>query len=210
MYAQWVEIFHVAYRDTVVIAVAHNLIFYFFPAFQALLYENLRRERESLFGQFVKLFLVVAESAAQPAKGVCGPEDNGVAQFLGCLAGLLNVFARLALDGLDANLIEFFYEKLAVFGVHDSLDGCAEHAYVVFFKHSALMQRHTAVECCLSAESQQYAVGALLFDYALYEIRLYGQEINLVGNPLGCLDGRDIWVYQYGIYSFFTQCLQRL
>ena len=42
--AQWVEILHVAHRDTVVVTVAHHFIFYFLPTFEALFHKDLRRE----------------------------------------------------------------------------------------------------------------------------------------------------------------------
>ena len=62
MDAQRVEVFHVADRDTIVIAVAHHLIFYFLPTFQTLLHQDLGREREGLFGKFVEFFLVVGKT----------------------------------------------------------------------------------------------------------------------------------------------------
>ena len=40
--AQRVKVFHVAHRDTVVIAVAHHLVFYLLPSLEALLHQYLR------------------------------------------------------------------------------------------------------------------------------------------------------------------------
>ena len=62
MYAERVEVLHVADGDAIVETVAHHLIFHLFPALQTLFYEHLRGEGESLFGYFVQLFLIVAES----------------------------------------------------------------------------------------------------------------------------------------------------
>ena len=57
-----VEVFHVAYGDAVVVFVANDFVFNLLPSFEALLYENLRRERESFFSKFVEFFFVVAEA----------------------------------------------------------------------------------------------------------------------------------------------------
>ena len=60
--AQRVEVLHVAHRYTVIVTVAHNLILYLFPAFQALLNKHLWREGKRFLCQFVEFFFVVAES----------------------------------------------------------------------------------------------------------------------------------------------------
>ena len=62
MDAQRVEILHITDGDTVIIAITHHLVFYFLPAFQRFLYENLRRERERFLCQAVEFLLIVAEA----------------------------------------------------------------------------------------------------------------------------------------------------
>ena len=62
MDAQRVEVLHITDGDTVIIAITHHLVFYFLPAFQRFLYENLRRERERFLCQAVEFLLIVAEA----------------------------------------------------------------------------------------------------------------------------------------------------
>ena len=60
-----VEVLHITDGDTVVVAVTYDLVLDFLPAFEALLYEDLRGEGEGLATKFVKLSFVVAEAATQ-------------------------------------------------------------------------------------------------------------------------------------------------
>ena len=67
MDAKRIEVLHVTYGDTIVITVAHHLVFNLLPAFQTLLHQHLWGERESLLGQFVEFLLIVAEARTQSA-----------------------------------------------------------------------------------------------------------------------------------------------
>ena len=173
MDAERVKVLHVTNRDAVIITVAHHLIFYLLPAAQALLYQHLRRERECLLGQFVQLLFVVAEARAKAAESISGTYYDRIAQIFGCLAGLLDILACLAADGLDIYFLEPVYKQLPVFGIYDGLDRCTENFHIIFLKHTALVQSHAAVEGRLAAEGQQYALRTLLFYYLLDEERRY-------------------------------------
>ena len=67
MNTQRVEILHITNGDTVVISVAHDLIFDLFPSLQGLLYQHLRREREGFLREDIQLLLVVAKARTQTA-----------------------------------------------------------------------------------------------------------------------------------------------
>ena len=210
MNAQRVEILHIADGDAVVVAVAHYLILNLLPALQRLLHQHLRRESECLLCQAVKLLLVVAESGAQAAQGIGSTQDDGIAQLCCSTAGLLNVLTGFALNGLHANFIETAHKEFTVFGVDDGLHGCTEHAHAVTFKNAALVEFHTAVQRRLSAKGQQDAVGTFFLDDSLNEIRLHGEEINLVGHTLRGLHGCDVRVDEHRLYAFLAQGLQCL
>ena len=62
MDAERVEVFHIADRNTVVVAVADDFIFDFLPALEALLDEYLRGEGEGFGGEGAELVRVVAEA----------------------------------------------------------------------------------------------------------------------------------------------------
>lgn len=102
------------------------------------------------------------------------------------------------------------YKKLAVLGVHDGSDRCAENFYVVFFKHSVFVQAYSAVEGCLSAKCEQYAVGAFFFYYFLDKQGCDRQKVYFVGKSFGCLYSSDIGIDQDSGDAFLLESLQRL
>ncbi len=210
VYAQRVEVLHVADGDAVVVLVAHDLILNLLPSAQGLLHQHLRRERESLLEQHVQLCLVVGKAGTQSAKSIGGTHNDGIAQVARSLAGILCVLAGFALYGLYVYLIQTLHEELAVFGVDDGLYRSAEHLHVVFLKNLVAIQLHTAVQRRLSTEGQQYAVRTFLLDDLLHEIRCHRQEIYLVCHALAGLHRSDVGVYEDRIDALFTQCLQSL
>ncbi len=208
--AQRVEVFHVADRDTVVVTVAHHLVLDLFPTTQRLLDQHLRRERERFLCQRIQFFLVVTETGTESAQGVRCTDDDGIAQVLGGLAGCLDILAGLRLDGFDIDLVEPLYKEFAVFGVDDGLHGGTENLHSVLLQHALAIERHAAVEGCLSAKREQNAVGALFLYHTLHEIGRHGQEVNLVGYALRGLHGGDVRVDKHGLDSFLTQGFQGL
>ena len=106
--------------------------------------------------------------------------------------GILYRFNRLRYRGLDIDFFQLLHEKIAVLGYHDCLNRCAEHFHAIFFKCAVEVKLRSAVKCRLSAECEQYAVGALLLYHFLYEIGGDRKKINLIGNAFRGLDGRDV------------------
>ena len=210
MDAQRVEVLHVADRDAVVVAVAHHLVLYLLPALEALLHQHLGREREGLLAEAGQLLLVVCEATTQSAQRIGCTDDDGVAELLSSLAGLLHVLASLALDGLDVDLVKLLDEELAVLRVHDGLHGRTQDAHTILLQHAALLQFHTTVECGLSTKGQEDAVGTFLLDNALDEIGLHGEEVDLVGHTLGGLHRGNIGVDEHRLDIFLAQGLEGL
>ena len=208
--AERVKVLHVADGDAVVKAVAHHLIFHLFPAFQTFLNQNLRREGEGFFCQTIQLFFVVAESGAETAERVGGTEDDGIAETCGSIACLLDGFASLAADGFDTDFVEFFHEEFTVFGVHDGLNGRAEHLKSVFFKHSVSEEFHAAVQRGLSAEGKHDALRFFLFNDTLDEIGGDRKEVDVVSHSFGGLHGGDVGIDEDGFDAFFLESLEGL
>ena len=208
--AERVEVFHVAHRDTVVEAVAHHFVFYFFPAFQALLHEHLRGEGECLFSQFVQLLFIVAEARAEAAEGVGGTQNDGVAQCLGCGACLPDAFAGLALYGLDVDFVELVYKEFAVLRIHNGLHGRAKHLDTVFFEDALAVKFHAAVECGLSAEGKHDALRLLFFDDFFHEERRDGKEVDMVCHAFRRLNRGDVGIDEHRLDAFFAQRFEGL
>ena len=210
MDAQRVEILHVTHGDTVVVAVTHYLVFYFLPAFQRFLHQHLWREGKGLFGEFIQFVLIVTEARAKSAQSVGSTQDDRIAQVGSSLAGIFNIITGLTLDGLHANLVELFHEELAVFSIHDSLHRSTQHLHVVFLQYTTLIQLNTTVQCRLSTEGQQDAVWMFLGNNLLYEIWLYRQEIDFVGNALRRLDCGNIRIDEHSLDAFLAKRFQSL
>ena len=210
MYAQRVEVLHVADRDAVVVAVAHHLGLDLRPAAQRLLDQHLGREREGLARNCVEFGLVLAEARAEASERIGCAYDDGIADRCGGGPCLLEVGGGVRAYRLDAYLVELAYEQLPVLGVDYRLYGRSEHPYAVAFEHSAAVQLDSAVEGRLSSEREQYALRLLLEYDLLDEERGHRQEIHLVRHALGSLHRRDVGVDQDGLYAFLAQGLQRL
>ena len=108
------------------------------------------------------------------------------------------------------DFVQFLYEQLTVFRIHDGLYRSTEYAGIVFFEYTCLVKSYTAVQGCLSTERQQHTVGTFLGDDFLYEIRSDGQEVNFVGHTFRGLHGGDVRVDQDGFDTFFLQGFQGL
>ena len=210
MYAERVEVLHVADGDAVVVAVAHDLVFDFLPPAQGLLDQHLGREGEGLAGQGFKLLLVLAESRAESAEGVGRAYDHGIADACRCRACLLKVGGGVRLDGLDSYFVELFHEKLAVFSVDYGLHRRSEHLHPVFVEHSAAEELHSAVQGRLASEREQYSLRLLLGDDLLDKVRSHGQEVDFVGHSLRRLHGGDVGVDQDRADSFLPERLEGL
>ena len=182
MDAQWVEVLHVTNCDTVVVTVANHLILNLFPALQALLYQYLWREREGLLSELVQLLLVVCETRTESTQGVSSTDDDRITELGSSLAGLLDVLASLALDGLHVDFIQLLYEEFTVLSIHDSLNRSTQHLDIIFLQDALAIEFHTTVEGSLTTEAEEDTVWLLLLDDTLYEVWLHWQEVNLVGN----------------------------
>ena len=210
VYAQRVEVLHVADSDTVVIPVSHHFVFNLFPTLERFLHKHLRGERERLFGEHFQLLGIVAETASETSEGICRTHYHRIAETFGRRKSLVDALYSLALDGFYIYLVKFFDEQLAVLRVLDCLHRGTEHFYVIFVKDAALAKLHTAVQRGLAAERQKYAVGTLFLDHALHEIRSDRQEIDLVCKSVGGLYGGDIGIDEHGLDALLFHGFQSL
>ncbi len=210
VYAQRVEVFHVAHGDAVVVSVADNFVFDFFPSPQRFFHENLRRERQRFLHQFAKLAVVVAEAAAEASEGIGCTHNHRVSESVCHLESGIDVFHRLGADSAHIDLVQLFHKQLAVLGVHDGLHGCAKHIHAVTFEHAAAVQFDTAVKSGLAAEGQKNAVGALPLYHTFYEVGSDRQEVYTVCHSLRGLHCGDVRIQKNTLDSFFPQGFKSL
>ena len=207
---QRVEVFHAGNCETVVVGVADNFKFDFFPAFQGFFHQDLFGERERTFGQFQEFFFVGADTATKPTQCISRTYHYRITDLTCSSNRVFHAFYRLAYRSLHIDLVQLLHEQVAVFCVHDSLYRCTEYFHSVFIKNTLCVKLSTAVQCSLSAECQQDTVGAFFLDNFFYKISSYGKEIHFICNSFRSLNGCDVRVYQYWADAFFFQSFQCL
>ena len=90
--AHRIQILHVADGDGGVVGIAHDLIFDFFEALDALFHKNLmnRGEDKGIFHDLPELFLVISEATACTAQGKSGAQNYRVADLCRCVQAFLH------------------------------------------------------------------------------------------------------------------------
>ncbi len=210
MDAQRVEVLHRHHREAVVVLVADHLELDLLPPFQALLHQDLAGEGEGALAELDELLLVVADARSLSPQGVGGADHDGEPDLMCRPEGIVQALHRVGHRCLDLNLVELLHKQIPVLGDHDRLHGGAQHPHPMLVEHTALVELGTAVEGGLTAKGEQDAVGLLLRDHPLHEVRGDGQEVNLVGHPLRGLYGCDVGVDQDGLDPLLTHGFQRL
>ena len=129
---------------------------------------------------------------------------------MGCLQGIFHVLHSVAHGSLQLDLIKFLHEQVTVLGVHNSLDAGAQHLNAILLQNTFLVKLGTAVQGCLSTESQQDAVRTLLLDDLGDKVGGHRLEIDLVSNAFRGLDGGNVRIHQHTLDALFAQGLQCL
>ncbi len=197
MDAQRVEVFHAGHCKAVVVGITNHLKLDFFPTFQRFFYQNLLRESERTFSQFQEFFFVSTDTATKTSQGIGRTHHHRITDLTGSSDSIFHAFYSLAHRSLHLNLIQFLHEQVTVFCVHDSFYRCTQYFHSILIKNTLCVQFGTAVQCSLSAESQQDTVRTFFLDNLFYEISSYGKEIHFIGNSFRSLNGCDVRVYQY-------------
>jgi hypothetical protein len=91
-----IEIFHVANRDAVIIAITDDFIFDFLPSLQVFFDENLAGEGKGLLNVFAQFCLIVGYARSQSTQGLGHSGDDGIADILCCLQGIIDGCYRSA------------------------------------------------------------------------------------------------------------------
>jgi hypothetical protein len=68
-------------------AIPDDLVLKLFPTLHAALDEHLRAQTKGLGGEVAQFVWVVGEAGAQATECEGGPQDDGIADFIGCLEG---------------------------------------------------------------------------------------------------------------------------
>ena len=64
---------------------------------------------------------------------------------MGGFQRILHVLNSMAHGHFQINLCQLLHKQVAVLGIHDGLDACAEHLDIILLQYTALVQLRTAV-----------------------------------------------------------------
>src|SRR6185503_268618 len=210
MDAHGVEVFHVAYHDAVVEAVAHDLVLELLPADQVLLDKDLGAVGERPCGAQPQLRLVGAAARAQAAERVSRAQHDRIADSPCQNCRFLQRVRRRAARHFDPDLGEPRAEESAVLGFLDGADRRSQHRDPEALEHAAARELQAAVEGGLAAEAERDRIRALALDHLGDELRGHRQEIDPVGERRRSLHGGDVRVHQHRADALLGQRLDRL
>lgn len=148
MYADRIEILHVADGDAVARAVADNLVFDFLPARDAALDQVFMHAggTQAVRADFAQLLLVLRNAAARSAERIGRAHDDRIAVFVGEIHRALHVVNDDRIDARFADGEHHVFEILAVFGAADGIDFRAQKLHVVFLQNALFIQLHRQIQ----------------------------------------------------------------
>ena len=202
-----VHVFHGTDGDHVAQGVPHGFELDFLPAGDAFFNENLGDGGgiETAAGDLLHLLLIVRDSAAAAAQGVCRAHDDGIADVVGNPEGLFEGFGDA---GRHAGLVDGkhgFPELFPVLRFLDGFDGRAQQADAEFVQRAVPAELHGEGQPRLAAETGDQAVRALFLDDPADGGRVQGLQIDLVRQMLIGHDGGGVGIDKHHIDAFRLQ-----
>ena len=208
MYADRVNVLHVADGDGVALVVAHDLVLDFLPAGDALLDKDLVNAGVHDAGgrDLAQLLPGVGDAAAGAAEGVRRTDDDRQTDLAGEIDRVLDRVNDLGGDDRLADLLHGVLEHLAVLRLCDGGRVRAEQLYAHLLEEAVLAQLHGEVQTGLTAEVGQQGVRVLLLDDLLNGLYGHRLDVDLVRHGLVGHDGRRVGVDQNDLQTLFAQC----
>ena len=136
MYADRVDVFHVADHDTIVGRVTDDFVLDFLPTGHAALDQHLRDHAvgQAAVDHLVELFFAVDDTAAGTAQGIRRSDDQRITDFAGELPRSLDSFDNITDRNRLVDFLHRLFEQFAVFGFLNRLQRSAQQFYVIFFQ----------------------------------------------------------------------------
>ena len=207
MDAHGIDVLHGADLDDVASGVPHDLELDLLPAGDGALDEDLAHPGhvDATVGDLPEGGLVIGDAAAGAAQGVGGPDDDGIADGVGKVHGVLHALHHVGGDAGLADLLHGVLEALTVLGLPDGLGAGAQELHVVLGQDALLVEVHGQVETGLSAQGGQDRVGPLLLDDLGHRGDVQRLDIDVVGDVLVGHDGGGVGVDQHHLHTLFLQ-----
>ncbi len=139
--ADWIQVFHIADRDAVSAAVAHDLVFNFFPAGDTPLDQALPNagQTESVCANFAQFFLIFSDPAAAPPERIRRTDDDRIPDRICKCHGILYGFYDLACRDRLPDLLHRLFELQTVFRPFDRLGRRTDQTHLLFCQKTGLI-----------------------------------------------------------------------
>ena len=205
--ADGVEVLHVADGDGGVTRVAHDLVFNFLVALDALFHEHLMHggEGQGVLGEGAQLLVVVGKAAACAAQREGGTQHDGIADLARGAAALVNVCCDHAREHRLAQRFAELFEFLAVLRAGDALRTGAQDFDLTLVQNAGLIELRHKVQPRLTAEAGNDGVRTLIADDAA---NVFGRErlhIDLVRDGGVGHDRGGVGVCKHNFISLFAE-----
>ena len=212
MHTNRIEILHIADGDTVVIAIAHDLVLDFLPAGHTALDEHLADHAvlEALDDNFNELFLVIGNAAAGSAHRIGRTHDDRIADLIGKGNRRCNIFNNGAFRNRLIQLLHGFLEKLTILCLFYSRKRGSQKFYLIFFKNSLLGKLYRQIQSCLAAQCCQQSVRTLLGNDIFQKLHRKRLDINTIRDMRIRHDRCRIAVDENDLQALLLQCAASL
>ncbi len=148
----------------------------------------------------MQLFPVLADAAAGTTHGKGGTDDDGIADDLGKIQGIVQVLHHLGGDDGLVQLLHGILEELPVLGTVNSLGLAGQQTDAAAVQKTVAGQFHGQVQAHLAAQVGQDGIWLFLFDDALHHLGGEGLDIHMVGDIGVGHDGSGVGVDQHRLH----------
>ena len=161
-----VDVFDEADGDHLILRVADDFQFEFFPTLDRFFDQHLSDDtrRKTPRRHFTELVHIVNESSSGTAHRIGGPHDRRQADAPENGLRLLQRVRDFALGHGDAQAVHRVFEGLSVLAAFNGIDLDADHLHAVFFQHARLVQLGGEVQSRLTAKIRQQCIRPLFPD----------------------------------------------
>ncbi len=212
MHTDGVDVLHTAHGNNVSLTVAHCFKFYFLPAIDISLDQNLSNGRsvKTYTGDRAKLLCIVGDAAAPSAERKGGTDDDGVTDAVCNRYCAVDRFGGVGWHGRLTDFVHSVLEKLSVLRLVDCLDVGSYQTHTVRVQKALLVKLHRECQTRLTSETRKQTVGAFLFDYSLERLRRQRFKIYFVCKRFVGHNGGGIGVNQHHLDALAPQNGARL
>ncbi len=212
MYADRVDVFHVADGYYIPFAVPHHLILNFLPACDPLFNQSLpySAQPESIRSDFNQLGLISGDAAAGSAKGIRRSYNYRIIDFICEGQCILYRSDDLACYTWLTDPFHCIFEGLSVLGHFYRFRSSSEKLDALFFQKAGFGQFHRKIEAGLSTQCRQQAVRFFFQNDLSDRLHIEWLYINSVRYIRICHDRGRIAVDKHYLYTFLFECLAGL